>query len=162
AWDDFARNNGGEACKRSGVGSNYLRACEDSSGKGADEAAIVCAGIKEVLSGMLDHFTLEYPCHSPARERWFLLQVSPLSRERGGAVVTHLDITDRKQSETERMRLLNEAQAARETAEAANRAKDEFIAQITHNLRSPLNAILGWSKVLRTQEVDEKTATDAL
>jgi CheY-like chemotaxis protein len=58
--------------------------------------------------------------------------------------------------------LLNEAQAARETAEAANRAKDEFIAQITHNLRSPLNAILGWATVLRSQSVDEKTAADAL
>jgi len=162
AWDDFARDNGGAVCSRSGVGSNYLNACEKSSGKNGEEGPIVCAGIKDVLSGLLEHFTLEYPCHSPTRQRWFLLQVSPLSRERGGAVVTHLDITDRKLSETERSDLLKEAQEAREIAEAANRAKDDFIAQITHNLRSPLNAILGWSKVLLSQTVDEKTAADAL
>jgi PAS domain S-box-containing protein len=162
AWDDFTRDNGGDVCNRSGVGSNYLDICKNSSGKNGEEGPIVCAGIKDVLSGLLEHFTLEYPCHSSTRQRWFLLQVSPLSRERGGAVVTHLDITDRKLSETERIELLKEAQEAREIAEAANRAKDDFIAQITHNLRSPLNAILGWSKVLLSQTVDEKTAADAL
>lgn len=162
-WNDFGRDNGSDAApEKIGVGANYLKICEEAIGANAEGAAIVCAGIKDVLSGLLNHFTSEYPCHSPARERWFLMQVSPLSRERGGVVVTHLDITDRKHSEAERLRLLNEAQMARETAEAANRAKDEFIAQITHNLRSPLNAILGWSKVLRSQTVDEKTAADAL
>ncbi|MEP7336988.1 MAG: ATP-binding protein [Acidobacteriota bacterium] len=165
AWNNFARDNeeiSYEPYERTGVGANYLNVCDRVSEKNANEAALVCAGIKDVLSGLLDHFTLECPCHSPTQERWFLLQVSPLPRERGGAVVTYLDITDRKQSEAERQRLLNEAQIARETAEAANRAKDEFIAQITHDLRSPLNAILGWATVLRSQSVDEKIAADAL
>ncbi len=169
AWNDFAHENGETLYERSGVGSNYLMICDASSGADADEAVLVSTGIKEVLSGLLDHFTLEYLCHLPKEKRWFLLQVSPLSRECGGAVVTHLDITERKQGETERMRLLtermrllDEAQAARETAEAADRAKDEFIAQVTHNLRSPLNAILGWSKVLQSQSVDEKIVSDAL
>lgn len=70
--------------------------------------------------------------------------------------------TNRRQNEAERARLLTEAQIARETAEAANRAKDEFIAQITHDLRSPLNAILGWARVLRTRSLNEQVMAEAL
>src|SRR5262249_10167949 len=97
AWNDFALNNGAHTLERAGVGTNYLSVCERSAGAWVNEAAAVCAGIKDVLSGLLDHFTLEYPFHAPSRDRWFLLRVLPLSHDRGGAVVTHLDITDRKQ-----------------------------------------------------------------
>src|SRR5262249_42204562 len=87
---------------------------------------------------------------------------SPLKGGRGGAVVSHLDITERKKIEQERMQLTTAAQSAHETAEQANHAKDEFIAQIAHDLRSPLNAILGWSKVLRSRDPDEATRAEAL
>ncbi|MBD1853083.1 PAS domain-containing protein [Leptolyngbya sp. ST-U4] len=50
-------------------------------------------------------------------------------------------------------------QTARTQAEAANRIKDEFLAVLSHELRSPLNPILGWSKLLREQRLDQ-TATD--
>lgn len=72
------------------------------------------------------------------------------------------DVTDQKQNEAERTRLIAEAENARETAEAANRAKDEFIAQITHDLRSPLNAILGWTRVLRSRNVSAQITSEAL
>jgi PAS domain S-box-containing protein len=59
------------------------------------------------------------------------------------------DITERKLIEDERARLLVHEQMARAEAEDANRLKDEFLALVTHELRSPLNAINGWVKMMR-------------
>jgi len=51
------------------------------------------------------------------------------------------------------------AEISREEAQAANRIKDEFLAVLSHELRSPLNPILGWTKLLQTRTFNaEKTA----
>jgi PAS domain S-box-containing protein len=65
----------------------------------------------------------------------------------------HRDITERKQAEAEREQLARE-QIARAAAEAANRSKDEFLAMVSHELRSPLNAILGYTRMLRSGPAD--------
>jgi CheY-like chemotaxis protein/nitrogen-specific signal transduction histidine kinase len=62
----------------------------------------------------------------------------------------------------EREELLRKEREAREQAEAANRGKDEFVAMVSHELRSPLNAMLGWSKILRKGGVDAKTQSHAV
>jgi signal transduction histidine kinase len=53
-------------------------------------------------------------------------------------------------------------QAARAEAEKANRVKDEFLAVLSHELRSPLNPILGWSKLLQNGKLDEAKTAHAL
>lgn len=72
------------------------------------------------------------------------------------------DITDRKQTEIERDRLLQLEQTARAEAERANRIKDEFLAVLSHELRSPLNPILGWTKLLQTRKFSEAKTAEAL
>jgi PAS domain S-box-containing protein len=75
------------------------------------------------------------------------------------------DITARKQAEAEREELLLRERAAREAAEAANRSKDEFLAVVSHELRSPLNAILGYAALLRYEGMDAgkvKQAVDVI
>ncbi|MBA2340469.1 MAG: PAS domain S-box protein [Pyrinomonadaceae bacterium] len=102
AWRRFARdNNGGaeEAISRTDVGANYLQVCGQSSSNSNGETQSVYEGIKGVLDGARDGFTLEYPCHSPVGERWFLLYANPLPGGRGGAVISHVDITERKRAE---------------------------------------------------------------
>ncbi|NQE33029.1 Sensor histidine kinase TmoS [Microcoleus sp. IPMA8] len=72
------------------------------------------------------------------------------------------DITDRKQAEAEREKLLQQEQTAREAAETANRIKDEFLAVLSHELRSPLNPILGWSKLLQQGKLGAAKTASAL
>lgn len=82
------------------------------------------------------------------------------SHHRGISFV--VDLTEQKQLQREREMLLAEAQNARAAAELANRTKDEFLAIVSHELRSPLNAILGWTKLLRSRQFDSARVEQAL
>ena len=93
------------------------------------------------------------------------LTVSPVRNKQGeiiGASKIARDITDKVRAERELTRLLASERAARERAEAASRAKDEFVAMISHEIRSPLNAILGWSHMLRQGALDKTATANAL
>ncbi|MBD1844304.1 PAS domain S-box protein [Cyanobacteria bacterium FACHB-63] len=97
--------------------------------------------------------------------RWFLGQGIPLKDEQGCIrqwFGTCTDIEPQKQIEQARLRLFQQEQTAREQAENANRIKDEFLAVLSHELRSPLNPILGWSKLLQRGNLDETRTKAAL
>ncbi len=98
---------------------------------------------------------------------WFWASgiVTPLKDEMGqlrGFSKILRDFTERKQAEDERHQLLVREQEARTAAEAANRLKDEFLATLSHELRSPLNAMLGWTRLLNSRKFDEATTVRAL
>ncbi|MBI4780857.1 MAG: PAS domain S-box protein [Oscillatoriophycideae cyanobacterium NC_groundwater_1537_Pr4_S-0.65um_50_18] len=97
--------------------------------------------------------------------RWFLSRAIPIRSEQGEIACwfgTNTDITERKQSEMERDRLLEQEQAARASAERANRIKDEFLAVLSHELRSPLNPILSWTKLMQMRKFDPTRTAEAL
>ncbi|UKO98246.1 hybrid sensor histidine kinase/response regulator [Nostoc sp. UHCC 0870] len=62
----------------------------------------------------------------------------------------------------ERTQLITSLQQQTEQLTAANRMKDEFLAILSHELRSPLNAILGWSQLLRTRQLSETQTAKGL
>ncbi len=288
AWQNFAQANCvEEQLDSTGIGQNYLKVCENSEAFDADTKKIL-ENMRAILKGEKDSFSFEYPCHSPNEKRWFLLQVSAMQGAAGGAVISHINITDRKQveaelknseqfnrsifenspdcvqvleldgtfhsinsnglrlleiedfsyfvgkqwmnlweeedeeaayqvlqaalkgrtthfegfcktatgklkwwdvsvapiygsdgkpsrliatsrditerreTESEREKLLKNEKAARKDAEIANRMRDEFLATVSHELRAPLNSILGWGRLMEKGKLDEITTAKAV
>ncbi|MBC7969343.1 MAG: PAS domain-containing protein [Verrucomicrobia bacterium] len=95
----------------------------------------------------------------------FLGMKAPYYNEDGeviGLIGISNDITDRVQLERDRERILQQKLAALAESERVNRIKDEFLAVLSHELRSPLNPILGWTKLLQTRKLDEPKTITAL
>lgn len=99
AWTNFAVANGDPTLARTGVGTNYLAVCREAADAGDEYARKALVGIEAVLSGAQISFSLEYPCHSPAQQRWFVMNVAPLDRASGGVTISHTSISERKFAE---------------------------------------------------------------
>jgi two-component system CheB/CheR fusion protein len=94
AWIRFARANGDADLRWSGVGANYLDACATSTlSEEGRQAAKARLGIQAVLDGTSSSFSMQYPCHSPTEQRWFVMNVAPIHGQYYGAVVSHINIT---------------------------------------------------------------------
>ncbi len=98
AWEDFARSNGDPSLCSTGIGVNYLEVCR-AAAVGDPAVREIVGRLEEVLAGKRAHLTWEYPCHSPGEKRWFLLRARALGLKDRGAVVAHVDITQRKLAE---------------------------------------------------------------
>lgn len=101
--------------------------------------------------------------------RWVLSQGVPRFLPDGspdgsfaGYVGACIDITERKVAEQEREEALAREKEARIEAELASRGKDQFLAVVSHELRSPLNAMLGWAKILKSEKYTEETLKHAV
>ncbi len=92
AWRRFAGDNGDAALQHSGPGRNYLAVCAAAATQDED-ARRAYEGLNAVLAGQAPQFTLQYPCHTADRQRWFLMHVAPVAHPGGGAVVSHIDVT---------------------------------------------------------------------
>lgn len=125
AWIRFARANGATD-ERCYVGADYLGVCESALARAPDAALAETSGLlRELLGGMRDELAVEYPCHSPSEERWFVLRATRLRGDPGrGAVVAHEDITLRKRAEMELRRAKDELEeVSRDLADALERER---------------------------------------
>jgi signal transduction histidine kinase len=105
----------------------------------------------------IDHFETER-LTKDGRRIHISLSVSPIKDGTGhviGGAKIARDISLRRQLEREREQALAQERHGRTLAEAANRAKDAFLAMVSHELRSPLSPILSWARMLRMKALDE-------
>jgi len=96
-------------------------------------------------------------------ERTFLITKSPLRDEQArviGLIAVATDISERKHAQQELEKLVVAEQRLRAEAERANRAKDEFLAIVSHELRSPLNALKGWSHLMLTTQPPDRSLVE--
>jgi PAS domain S-box-containing protein len=115
AWKAFeATNGGGEG---TGVGANYFDVCDRARDDvGRSEAAEVATGLRELLAGVRDGLVVEYPCHGPEEQRWFVLSAARhVGEDATRVVVQHENVTAHRQAEQAarfRSRLLDAVDAA--------------------------------------------------
>jgi PAS domain S-box-containing protein len=91
------------------------------------------------------------------RRTWIGVHGAPV-RDAGGNIVGGIvAIFDTD----ERRRLAIENEGLYEEARRANQAKDDFFAAVTHELRTPMTSIIGWSRLLQAEAVDNPDAIEA-
>ncbi len=101
AWNNYANENGVTSLDKVSAGSNYFEVCKKAIESGDTIAAKALLGINAVLKKKSQSFEMEYPCHSPQLERWFMLTVVKFGNDTSQVVISHQDITERKKVEEE-------------------------------------------------------------
>ena len=97
-WRNLSAENSADSCVvTSDMGKQYLDARRSDGEEDCEECAAVQQGIRAVLLGEKDAFSMEYGCVSPGERRWFIMRVSRLKGLRKGVVIIHTDITERKE-----------------------------------------------------------------
>ncbi|HXT11297.1 MAG TPA: ATP-binding protein [Candidatus Angelobacter sp.] len=134
-WMRFARQHGGRL-RFVGVGVNYLEVCQRALQSGDNEAAAAHRGLLDVLDGSLPEFSMEYRSPTPSEELWFEMIIHPLQRLEGGAIITHLNITNRRRAEIQAQTLLHELAHVSRVA-----VLGELTASFAHELSQPFTAI---------------------
>lgn len=98
-WDEFANLNGSKNLIHTSVGSNYFSACNNAIKSGDTIAAKTMIGINDVFEQKTKVFELEYPCNTATEKKWYLLHVMLFGKDASKVVLSHQDITVRKENE---------------------------------------------------------------
>jgi len=99
AWQGYAIKSGMPE-DHDDRGTNYLEICDAARGSGSDDAENVAEGIRAVISGELDEFLYDYPCHSEDEQHWYYLRAIRMSGAGPVRVVaSHEEITTLKLTE---------------------------------------------------------------
>jgi signal transduction histidine kinase/integral membrane sensor domain MASE1 len=124
------------------VGTNYFDVFRQVNGDGTSAAAL--QGLEAVLANRSLAFEFEYSVPVDGQEHWVAMSVVPLQRAEGGAVVTHVDVTERRRAELE-------AQRARQELAHFSRVSTmgELTASLAHQLNQPLTGILSNAQAAR-------------
>lgn len=129
AWNEFAQSN--QIKLRPNTRDiNYLDVCESARGNDAENADTVAQGIRAVINGELDEFTIDYPCHSPREKRWFYMRVTKAAdSDPVKVVISHENITALKLTQEELTLRERELERKSQRLEEANAALNAILRQ---------------------------------
>lgn len=148
AWRSFSADNMGDDSS-TGVSNNYFAVCDKVKGHESKMAKDANLGIKKVINGELEIFELEYPCHSPTENKWFILRASKVSTIPELTLLAHIDITNRKIAELEVEKNYSKSLNINERLHAT-------LYRIVHDIQNPLSSIMGFIDLSKS-ESDTKT-----
>jgi PAS domain S-box-containing protein len=118
-WKQFARSSG-LADPNFGVGRSYPGIGSPFAGPDGNDVQAAQAGLRAVLAGEQEKFSLEFACGAPSEARWFRLTATPFRNDGNvGAVITHTDITEKKAAD---LALLESEQRFRSIVEVSPNA----------------------------------------
>jgi signal transduction histidine kinase len=142
------------------IGRPLLELFPDLRQRGLDSLyEDVLKGQVRLLSQRLHHYLIRMPALSEEGfdEMLQTAHIAPLIRKSNvvGTITIINDVTERAARE-------RELRTAREAAEEANHAKDRFLAMLSHDLRVPLNAVVGWLRILKERPDDHTLQEKAL
>ena len=137
AWAERSAIGGWDVTPtRTGVSGNYLEACRTAARMGELDAQRALGCIGDVLTGRTPRAAFEYERTTGDERKWFEMRVERLRRPEGGAVIAHLDITERRRGELELQRHRHELARVARAITAG-----ELVGAIAHELRQPLLTI---------------------
>ncbi|MEO5681715.1 MAG: PAS domain S-box protein [Chitinophagaceae bacterium] len=146
AWKKFSVENG-YAGNNFGIGESYINISNGTFSDDQTDAVKVSAGIKAVLDNEMNEFVFEYACHTPTEKMWFRMLVNPLHEKiYAGAVVMHIDISELRKLEQERMESRVEEQ--KKITRAILHAQEKERNAIGAELHDNVNQILAGTKLL--------------
>ncbi|UPV73227.1 PAS domain-containing sensor histidine kinase [Halorussus limi] len=135
AWREFGAASGVD---RDHVGQNYLTVCDASND---EEAVRTGEAIRSLVEGEREAVSVEYPCHSPDRRRWFTMRAVTFVHDAESYVlVHHHEVTERKRAELE--------------LAAQNDRLETVTSVLSHDLRNPLNVALGRAELLDGEDAE--------
>lgn len=121
-WREYGQANGVES-QPDADGMNYLEVCDAAEGESSEEASAVARGIRAVISGDLQEYSIEYPCHSPTEKRWFFMRAVRLDGPGPLRVmVSHENITALRQAEEQLKRRERELEEKNRNLQDVNTA----------------------------------------
>ena len=138
AWIDFERRNSNSDLT-DWLSVNYLDVCDKSVGDGSEFAKKAGRGIRTVINQKAHSFKIEYPCHSPETQRWFLLSCTAFEFEN----TKHLLVKHSNATQKIKAQINSHTDAL--TLVGNRRALDEFLDHEWRRcirLRQPISALM--------------------
>jgi len=130
-----------------------------------DERAALSGGLEAALSGRAP-LALEHWVVRPGEGEHCIAVFGNLHHTDSGVpdrlLGVAMDVTERRRTEAQREALLEQARTAQAEAEDAARMKDEFLAILSHELRTPMSAVLGWLHLARSGQLSQEQIDKAL